>query len=75
MNADMLRRGTEDRTAPLSLFFSFLGGGGSERPLRPPLESPLNIMVKTCMPVWSCEENAYGYLYSYEKDYKMFCFD
>ena len=22
-----------------------------------------------------CDENAYGYLYSYEKDYKMFCFD
>ena len=24
---------------------------------------------------WYCDENAYGYLYSYEKDYKMFCFD
>jgi hypothetical protein len=42
MNADMLNRGTEDR--PLSLFMG--GGGGGERPLRPPLYPPLNTMAK-----------------------------
>ena len=45
MNADMLNRGTEDRTLlSLSLFFLFLGGGGGgggERHLRPPLDPPL----------------------------------
>ena len=25
--------------------------------------------------IYMCDENAYGYLYSYEKDYTMFCFD
>jgi hypothetical protein len=43
MNADMLNRGTEDRTSlsfSLSLFFQ----GGAERPIRPPLDSPLQLV-------------------------------
>ena len=58
MNADsdMLKKrdGRPHRTPrPLSLSFFFRGGGRGERLFRPPLDPPLNIMVKTCMPVWS----------------------
>jgi hypothetical protein len=35
MNADMLNRGTEDRSLSLSLFLGGGGGGGGERSLRP----------------------------------------
>ena len=42
MNADMLNRETEDRPPPLSLSLFFRGGGGGERPLRPPLDPPPN---------------------------------
>ena len=46
MNADMLNRGTEDRPPPLSLSL-LVGGGGGERPLRPPLDPPL-LSPSTC---------------------------
>jgi hypothetical protein len=38
--------------------------------------TPLNTTFKNHFKnIYANDENAYGYLYSYEKDYKMFCFD
>ena len=47
MNADMLNRGTEDRPLSLSLF-----SRGGERPLRPPLDPPLQIKTTTGLQSW-----------------------
>ena len=58
MDADMLNRGTEDHPLPppslsISLFFFFVrGGGGGERPLRPPLDPPLDAREQPFNPEW-----------------------